>query len=431
MQAANKLILIGIGYRPLGARAREVVLQADVVLASSRLHDVFQRYAEYGAVKDRITVVNKVPETIAFIRRYFSQSPTKPVILLASGDPFFFGIGRRMIEEFGREQVEIHPDLSSAQMAFSRINVAWDDAIFISLHGGPDIAKRRALPYEVKDIPQLLERTGKMGILTDPVNNPSIVAKVLQSAFRSPKSEIDMYICERLGYPDERIIRGTPAEIAEKTFVDPNVVIIQRTESRNQKTDGKPKDEVRFGLREDEIRHERGLITKDEVRAVTIHKLRLPQAGVVWDVGAGSGAVSVEAARLFTGLHVIAVEKEQSRAETIIMNLSRLNVPNVEVIQGSAPEALRGMPAPDRVFIGGSGGNMGAIVKLVSDTMPRGIIVINAATLDTLHESLQALETNGFSTEVSEIAVSRSKNLAGRRQMSALNPIFVVTGEKK
>ncbi|MCK9420459.1 MAG: precorrin-6y C5,15-methyltransferase (decarboxylating) subunit CbiE, partial [Nitrospirae bacterium] len=165
MRKANKLHLIGIGYRPLGKQARELVSKADVLLASSRLLEVFKRYEEYDTVKERITVISKVPETISFIRDWFSrsairnpQSAMPSIVLLASGDPFFFGIGRRMVEEFGKERLEVIPDLSSMQVAFARINEPWDDAFCISVHGGPDIAKRRGLPYEVKDIPWLCEK---------------------------------------------------------------------------------------------------------------------------------------------------------------------------------------------------------------------------------------------------------------------------------
>jgi precorrin-6Y C5,15-methyltransferase (decarboxylating) len=442
LQQANKLYVIGIGYRPLGARAQELVRAADVLLASSRLHDVFQRYDEYEATKDRIQIINKVPDTIAFIRDRLSTSPLTPhsslmsIVLLASGDPLFFGIGRRMLAEFGPERVELLPDLSSMQEAFARVKLAWDDALFISLHGGPDIAKRRTLPYEVKDIPMLLERTGKMGILTDRENNPGVIAKVLQSAICNSKSEIVMYVCERLGYPEEKVIQGTPEELAGMDFADPNVVIIQKAEDRGQRTDEKipqagtkeQKAEVRFGLREDDILHERGLITKDEVRAVTIHKLRLPQRGVLWDIGAGSGSVSIEAARLCPGLRVIAVEKDEERFKTIKENVKRFNLGNVEPMHGSAPDALAGLPTPDRVFIGGSAGNMADIVGLLRKKMSSGIIVINAATLETLHEALTALEENGFSVEVSEISVSRSKVVGGKRLMSALNPVFIVRG---
>ncbi len=450
MPEANSLILVGIGYRPLDERARERVLGAEVLLASSRLHEVFQRYPEYDQVKDRIKVINKVPDTIAFIREHLFASPLTPhasrmsIVLLASGDPCFFGICRRMIEEFGRERVEILPDLSSMQVAFSRNSIPWDDAVFISLHGGPDIAKRRTLPFEVKDIPQLLERTGKMGILTDRVNNPGVVAKELVASHRTPQSSFVMYVCERLGYPDERITSGTPAEMAVRDFSDPNVVIIQKTEGRRQETEpenrqsgvrsqesGKnQKQSIRFGLREDDIAHERGLITKDEVRAVTIHKLRLPQSGVLWDIGAGSGSVSLEAARLCPELRVIAIEQDQERGNTIRENAGRFNARNLEIIYGAAPDSLPELPAPDRVFIGGSGGNLGLIVKEIQRKMASGIVVINAATLDTLHEALAALEANGFSAEVSEISVSRSKVVAGKRLMAALNPVFVITGRK-
>ena len=245
MPQANNLCLVGIGYRPLGPQERELVLGAEVLLASPRLLGVFKRYAEYEAVKDRIKVIDKVPDTISFIRERLFASPLTPhpsrvsIVLLASGDPLFFGIGRRMIEEFGRERVHILPDLSSMQGAFARIGLPWDDAFFISLHGGPDAAKRRKLPYELSDVPMLLERHGKLGILTDRVNNPTVVARSLLSALRTKPaleclyrghSALLIHVCEHLGYPDEKMTSGTPEEIASGTFADPNVVIIQTSE---------------------------------------------------------------------------------------------------------------------------------------------------------------------------------------------------------
>jgi precorrin-6Y C5,15-methyltransferase (decarboxylating) len=440
LHKANKLSIVGIGYRPLGKRAQELVRAADVILASSRLFDVFKRYDEYEAVRDRIKVINKVPDTVEFIRERLSRSAIQSVVLLASGDPLFFGIGRRMREEFGREAVEVLPDLSSVQEAFARINEAWDDAVFISLHGGPDIAKRRVLPYEAADIPLLLDRTGKMGILTDRENNPGVIAKIFQThPHPSPPLEgegkVLMYVCERLGYPDEKITTGTPAKIAAASFSDPNVVIIirQKSEVRSLPSNafiGGKKSEVTFGLREDEIDHERGLITKDEVRAVTLHKLRLPRSGVLWDIGAGSGSVSLEAAGICPGLTICAVEKEDARVNTIRENALRRQAGNVRIVHGSAPEALRDLPAPDRVFIGGSGGSLGDIIGLVNEKMPAGVVVINAASLDTLGAALTALDANGFSAEVAEISVSRSKVVAGKRLMNALNPVFIIRGEK-
>ena len=436
MQKANRLTLIGIGYRPLGTRAKEVLAAADVILASSRLAEVFQRYEEYGQVMDRIRVINKVDETIAFIgtalrtpdtviRGQAPNSEPRTIVLLASGDPLFFGIGRRMALEFGRENVEILPDLSSMQVAFARINMPWDDAFCISVHGGPDIAKRRTLPYEMKDIPALLDQHDKIAVLTDKVNSPAEIARVISSEQRTPDSQLVMHVCERLGYSDERVWTGSVDAAVGVRFREPNVVIIQR-----QGAGARGKGGAGFGLKEDELAHRDGMITKDEVRAVSIHKLRLPAKGVLWDIGAGSGSVAIEAARLAPGLRVIAVERDAEQVTRIRTNKIKFAVRNLEVLQGAAPDALAEIDPPDRVFIGGSGGNLEAIVDLASRRMQAGTMVINAATLDTLQAGIAALERCGFDVDVSEVSVSRSKIVAGKKLMAAMNPVFIVKGER-
>lgn len=422
MQKADRIFLIGIGYRPLPQSAKEIVKKAEVILSSNRLLDVFTRYEDYEAVKERVRVINNVDETIGFIRSWLNSnpSPTSAIVLLSSGDPLFFGIGRRMLDEFGSDLVEIIPDLSSIQEAFARIKSAWDDAFLISLHGGPDPAKRRRLLYEIHDIPRLLDEHAKIAVLTDRVNNPSEIGRVLSRI----ESKTIIHVCERLGYPDERITTGTPSEISSMTFSDPNVVIIKKSDAEAYESG------VSFGLREDEIIHEGGLITKDEVRAVVLHKLRLPRKGVLWDVGAGFGAVSIEASLLLSGLRVFAVEKEPERIRAIQENVNRLKTRGVTIVHGAAPDALLDIPAPDRVFIGGSGGRLGRIIELVSKRMQTGIVVVNAATLETLNESITCFEQHGFAVDVTEISVSRSKSMAGRRHLAALNSVFIVKGER-
>jgi precorrin-6Y C5,15-methyltransferase (decarboxylating) len=421
---ANKLSLVGIGYRPLGKQAREIVRKADVILASSRLLDVFKRYNEYEAVKDRIKVIDRVPETVVYTKDWFAQAAHAPLVLLASGDPMFFGIGRRMVEEFGIERIEIIPDLSSMQEAFARINVPWDDAFSISVHGGPEIAKRRALPYKVKDIPWLIRKYPKIAVLTDRQNNPALIAGEIGTAPTEVRDGITLYVCERLGYDDERIWTGAVGEAAGMTFSEPNVMIILRTAS------GERSREIGFGLREEELEHRDGMITKDEVRAVSIHKLRLPSKGLLWDIGAGSGSVAIEAARLAPGLTVIAVERDEAQTTRIRANKMKFDVRNLKLIEGSAPDTLTDLGAPDRVFIGGSGGRLAEIVELASGRMQAGIIVINAATLETLQEGIAALERSGFATDVSEVSVSRSRIVAGKKMMSSMNPVFIMKGER-
>jgi precorrin-6Y C5,15-methyltransferase (decarboxylating) len=428
----NKIHVIGIGYRPFDKKSREVLLGAEVILASTRLSEVFRGYEEYESVKGKVLVINRIDELIEYMR---SNMEKQSIALLASGDPLFFGIGRRVLDEFGPEQVDMLPDLSSIQLAFSRIKEPWDDAFLMSLHGGPDPAKRRRLPYEIDDIPVLLDEHHKIAILTDRESNPTAIADILVSSLPALHHSLRMHVCEKLGYADEKITRGTPAEIAVMTFADPNVVIIINRRGGVPPPLAKSVDtgtsDMTFGLTEAEIAHSRGLITKDEVRAVSLHKLRLPQKGVLWDIGAGSGSVSIEAARLSPGLKIYAIERNEEQLAHIEENKTRFGVGNIAITAGEAPEVLRDLPFPDRVFIGGSGGELSGIIRRVREKMPKGLVVINAVTLETLNEAVLLLENNGFEPEVSQVSVTRSKILKGQRHLSPLNPVFVIRGQRK
>jgi precorrin-6Y C5,15-methyltransferase (decarboxylating) len=339
--------------------------------------------------------------------------------------------------------VEIIPELSSIQLAFAHIKEPWDDALLISLHGGPDPNRRRKLEYRLQDLPSLIAVRNKIAILTDRVNNPSVIAQTLLDAQKQSEnfdSSLKLYVCEKLGYPDEKIVEGTASVIASQSFADPNVVIIIQ-EAKHQELGrseivSHDNPEIvtsfgsKFGLTEDVIIHARGLITKDEVRAVVIHKLQLPEAGVLWDIGAGSGSVSLEAARLFPGLRVFAIERDEEQIKNITANRERFQVPNITILHGPAPESLTGLPSPNRVFIGGSGGSIGAIIEMSGNRMKRGIIVVNAATVETLNLAAEALRRAHYFVEVYQISVSRMKAIGDGHFFSAQNPVFVIKGEK-
>jgi len=214
----HKIHIIGIGFRPLDTGAHDVLLASDVVLANERLLDVFKDYREYEHVREKIIVHPGVHETIDYIA---DNCQEKRLSLLAAGDPMFFGIGRLIIQRFGQDAVEVFPDLSSVQVAFARIKETSNNAFFISLHGGPDPENRRKLEYEITEVPELLKRHRKIAILTDKVNSPPEIAKGLLY-----HPDVNMYVCEKLGYPDERITMGTPEEISKLSFENPNVVIL-------------------------------------------------------------------------------------------------------------------------------------------------------------------------------------------------------------
>lgn len=216
----NKFCVIGIGYRPLEEKASRIIQNSEVILATERLFDVFKRYNEFKDVKERIKIIGDINETIEYIRGNYDK---KNISVLADGDPMLFGFGRMAIKEFGREAMEIFPDLSSIQVAFSRIKEAWGGAFLMSMHGGPDPTKRRKLEYEADDIPKLLNVHDKIAVLTDRINNPS---KIAQTLLQASAGDIRIYVCERLGYPDEKITEGSPEEISAGAFSYPNVVIM-------------------------------------------------------------------------------------------------------------------------------------------------------------------------------------------------------------
>ncbi|MCK4912015.1 MAG: precorrin-6Y C5,15-methyltransferase (decarboxylating) subunit CbiT, partial [Thermodesulfovibrionales bacterium] len=298
----------------------------------------------------------------------------------------------------------------SVQVAFARVGLSWQDAEFVSLHG----SVRRE--WVVDDLPLLCERYKKLVVLTGGENTPSKLARML-----SAKSAV--HVLERLGYPDERVTSGTPEDISRGEFENPNLMIVLTPET----------DAPVFGLREDEFRHERSLITKDEVRAVAIHKLRLPLSGVLWDVGSGSGSVGIEARRLSPGLRVYAIERDSARAEDIRHNARVLAAGEINIVEGEAPEAfdeLADLAAPDRVFIGGGGASLKEIVNASVSAMEAGIVVVSTITIESLTEAVAELKSLGLTPEVTSLSVSRSKDVGGREYLKAENQIFLIKVEK-
>ena len=420
-----RLTVVGIGARPLDERARKAVLAAEAVIGTRRTCEVFARYAEFADVRAKVRQMETIGAVMASIREALEKG-SRRIVLLASGDPLFFGAGRRAIEEFGPDGVEVIPDVSSFQLAFSRIKTAWDDALLVSFHGSSDAERRRRLRYAPDDLPGLLSDHAVIAALTDREHGPAGIARALQCAADLWPS-LTVHVCERLGLPDERVTEGPPGRIASMSFDDLNVVIITR-EGRGPVVAGKARP--RFGLKEDEIAHAGGLITKDEVRAVTLHALRLPEGGVMWDIGAGSGAVSIEAARLSPRLRIFAIEKDPAQIDKVRENRASFGLPSIEAVEGEAPAALASLPAPDRVFIGGSGERLGQIIETAGAGMDKGIVVVNAATLDTLNEAVAGLENAGFRVGVSQVSVARMRPAGKKKLMAALNPVFVITGEK-
>ncbi len=351
---------------------------------------------------------------VAMLNRVKEILPTGDVAILANGDPLFYGIGRTLTTHFTPEQINVHPALSSVQLACARFRVPWDDLALVSLHGRSG-----------GDIPDRILRHGKVMLFTDPHNSPDHIAATLLTALSACEDwqrieGLRIRVAENLGLAEERLIEGNLSEIAAQTFAPLNLMLVEQPNSP---------DSFRFGLRENEIRHSRGLITKDEIRAATLHRLRLPPTGVFWDIGGGSGSVSLEAARLNPDLSIYTVEKKPEEQSNIKENIRRYGAYNIHLINGEAPEALSGLPAPDRIFIGGSGQRLEAVIEAaVARLAEDGRIVVNAVLATTETTALVCLQRLHLQVESSTLAVTRREYPDG--EIRIFNPITLITGGK-
>ena len=404
----NKLYIIGIGFKPLEEKTKNILLKCPFIVLSPRLHEVFKKYEIYEAVKEKIIEIKKVEETFNFIKR---ELPKHSIVLIASGDPLYFGIGIKAIEIFGEENIEIYPDLSCLQKGLSLIKKNWHGIPTLSFHG------RR---FDMNNFFDVLSKNGRVAILTDTKNSPDMLAREIM---KKAKSGLTFHVFERLGYEDEKVTIASLDEVAKQTFKEPNFVIVSLSDNSKNFSDS-----IIFGLEEEEIEHIKGMITKDEIRACVIHKLRPPKKGVIWDIGAGSGAVSIELSLLSKDLEVYAIEKDST--DLIESNRERFGIKNLKIIRGEAPYCLHELPLPQRVFIGGSGGKLDEILNFVLEKKSLEIIVITAVSMETLNKAIEVFESKNLLVDVSQLNISRIEKRHGRSLFKALNPIFVIRGRR-
>jgi precorrin-6B C5,15-methyltransferase / cobalt-precorrin-6B C5,C15-methyltransferase len=334
---------------------------------------------------------------------------TGRVCVLASGDPGFFGIVRALAERFGPGSLDVHPAPSSVATAFARLGLPWDDAVVVSAHGRPlpEAARRAAA-------------APKAAVLTSPDARPEDLGREL-SILGAPHRRV--VVCSRLGEGDEAVAETDVAGLAAGKW-DPLAVVVlldgpaTSFGPRNPALASEPV--LAWGLNDADFAHRQGMLTKSEVRAVALGKLALPPAGVLWDVGAGSGSVAVECARLAPALRVLAVERDAADAARIAANAAAHGV-TVEVVKGGAPACLDGLPTPDRAFVGGGGL---AVLDAVLDRLaPGGRIVATYAALDRAAAAAERLGS------LVQVAVSRGQALPdGGVRLAAENPVFVTWG---
>ena len=402
--------VVGIGddgCKGLSARALDAVLGAQWLVGGARQLAFFPEF--HG---ERIVLQDGIG---AALERVAAIADENNVCVLASGDPLFFGIGSLVIKKVGAAHVAVIPQPSSVQWAFARAGIKWDDAQFLSLHGRP----RTGLVSR-------LRRMSKAALLTDPENNPPALARHLldhgQSGWRA-------WVCENLGGPGERVRSFDLDALAAEGDVGPlNVLLLVREDPA-----WRPPPLIPFLPEEAFAKRipKKGLITKREVRLLSLAALELRADSVVWDVGAASGSVAIEAAMLAPEGRVFAIEVDDESVAICRDNVKTLGVDNVEVIAGLAPAALEGLPAPHAVFVGGSKGSMAEIIDVAWERLaPGGRLVVNAITLENVNEAYQALRRHDVVPEVTLVQIARAEPLARYLRFEALNPIQIFAASK-
>ncbi len=398
-----EILGMGVGNAPLFPSYEKIIQRADILAGGKQpLDRVMLSDAQ------RLLISSPLDPVIERIR--VAAEEGKKVVVLADGDPGFFGIGRLLTEKLGRNHVRIHPNVTVLQAAASRLGICWQDIKTVSLHGRKDLSSLFCA----------LAFFDRVAVYTDPDNTPGRIGSEMHmrrvDAFR-------MYVFENIGLENERMTIHIPEQAAYAKFSPLNFLLLERV----RPVEVSP----RIGMGDDCYLHERGQITKSEVRVAGLAALSISPGHVVWDLGAGSGSVAIEASLLARCGRVIAVEKKQERVDLIHENIRRTGCYHVEVVYGEMPDCLSGLPEPDRIFIGGGTGRNSRIVKESSKRLkPGGKIVMHLVLLDSLYRSLKFFSTEGWPCTVSQIWISRAKELGGDLHMKAFNPVFIVSADK-
>ena len=390
------------GQEGFSRRALELVAQSELLIGGPRQLALFPDFS--GTTMATGDNLAPVVECLA--------KCTGSAVVLASGDPLFFGIGRYLLRNLPDADLEFVPNVSSAQYAFAKIREPWDDAVFVSTQG-------RGLKGAVDQI----VAHDKVALLTDNVNTPQVIAKELIERGRDGYTA---YLCENLGTAEETITHTELKGLLKRPAAALNVLILIKEYEAGGEGIGPC-----MGIPDEDFATVKKLITNEEVRAVSLAKLRLRQDMTLWDVGAGSGSVSIEADHLMPNGRVFAIERNPQCLTFFKENLKKFNSRNITLVAGDAPACLDDLPDPDRVFIGGSGGHLWKILDAADGRLPiGGRVVLNAVTLDTLNAATEFFENAGYELEVTTVNISRTRPLTDYKMFEAYNPVFVLAAVK-
>jgi precorrin-6B C5,15-methyltransferase / cobalt-precorrin-6B C5,C15-methyltransferase len=398
------IVGVGVCFSDLSRKCLDIIHDADILVGGRRQLKWFDSH--HGKKREIVAPLSRVIEDI---RTWMEH---KKVVVLASGDPLFFGIGQTLIQAIGENNVCIYPNISTMAACFSRLKMPWKQAVVVSLHGKD----------HTTELSHALRSKKPVFIFTDSKHNPAWIGEFIH---RTASCEWCMWVFERLGEADERILNISPEKAVGMQFNEPNAVVLI---SKLPKKSIYP---LHIGAPEHWYEHERGLITKAEVRAVTLSKLRLLPDHILWDLGSGSGSVAIEAAIFVTKGQIVAVEQNNERVTQIRINSEKFGVNHIRIVHAKFPEEILDLPAPNRVFIGGGGKDLNHMLEAVSQKLlPQGRVVVNTVILETMASAMATLGKLGFTTDVVQVQVSHGETMLSGTRFAAKNPIWIISAER-
>ena len=396
-----KITLIGMGSgcpESLTVQGYAALREADLILGARRLLSALPA----GCTENRAAAY--LPDEILEL---LHASGCENAALLYSGDTGFYSGASALVERLQAQgyQPVVLPGLSSVQMLSAALGRPWQDWKLVSAHG------RACDP-----VAECMEGKPTFFLTGGSESPATLCAQLAAEGF----GKLAAAVGENLGTPEQKVYTGTVGQLAASRFESLSVLLVEAAQVPSRRTQGLP-DEA----------FERGDVpmTKQEVRAAVLAKLAVRPEDILWDVGAGTGSVSVELALAAPRGRVYAVECRPEGCALIKANREKFRTRNLVLVEGLAPAALSDLPAPDAVFIGGSKGSLAAIVDAALDKNPDARICVSAIALETLSAAVAALTAKGRTVQVSQIAVSRAKAVGGLHLMMAQNPIYLITGE--
>ncbi|MGI6258108.1 MAG: precorrin-6y C5,15-methyltransferase (decarboxylating) subunit CbiE [Anaerovoracaceae bacterium] len=402
----KKIFIIGIGMgnpETITVRGKRIIEESQGLAGARRMVESYHRPGvEICRAIDPVEIYQWIRD----------REDLSRISVLMSGDVGFFSGAKklsRLLEEEGYE-TELIPGISSLQYLCAKVKTPWEDVKIMSLH------------HHDNNFLGAVQSSEKVFLLTGGERTPGYICRALEDV---GLGQVDVVIGENLSYPNERITGGPAEELGQEDYASLSVMLIENPDPLTKAVET-------HGIGDEEFIRGEVPMTKEEVRSVAISKLGIGKGDIVYDIGAGTGSVSVEMALQATEGRVYAIEVSGEALGLLGQNREKFGLFNLEIISGSAPEALEDLPPPDKVFIGGTKGKIKEILDHIGEVSPRARVVVDAIALESVAGALDALKAAGFNkVDTVQLSVARGKNVGSYTMMMGQNPVFIIRGERE